>query len=124
MMHYALLISTMMFFMTLMKMLIQLPRPYQFSPDIIPITCSAQFGDPSGTTLRSTTMLVSLFLDFVHDKRVSLGQYLVCLGITAASVASVMWSRVYLASHTINQVLFGGAIAVLISLYMHNSVKP
>ena len=54
----------------------------------------------------------------------SVGQYSAWLGITAVSVASVMWSRVYLASHTINQVLFGGAIAVVISLYMHYSVKP
>lgn len=38
--HYTLVISTMMFFLVFMKMIIRYPRPYQVHPDIIPMECS------------------------------------------------------------------------------------
>ena len=102
--HYTLIISAMMFFLSFLKMVIRFPRPYQYSIDIIPITCSGQYGCPSGTTLRSTTVLVSLFLDFVQAKshKLRVGEYLIFLSITGVSVISVMASRVYLAAHSIN----------------------
>lgn len=37
---------------------------------------------------------------------------------------SVMCSRVYLAAHTINQIVFGAAIGLEIAVFMHYSVKP
>ena len=38
--HYTLIISTMMFFLCFMKMVVRYPRPYQFNDDIIPTSCS------------------------------------------------------------------------------------
>lgn len=67
--HYTLIISHAMFFLVFMKMLIHYPRPYQYHPDIIPVSCSGQFGCPSATSIRIATMIMSLYLDFVHEKR-------------------------------------------------------
>jgi len=64
--HYTLIISAMMFFLCYMKMLIRYPRPYQYSAEIIPTSCSGQYGCPSATSIRVATMITSLFLDFVH----------------------------------------------------------
>ena len=64
--HYTLVISFMMFFLCFMKMIVRYPRPYQMYADILPTSCSGQYGCPSATTIRVTTMIASLFLDFVH----------------------------------------------------------
>jgi len=63
--HYTLVISLMMFFLLQLKLMVRFPRPYQYSAEIFPTTCSGQYGCPSATTIRVTTMLTSLFLDFV-----------------------------------------------------------
>ena len=64
--HYTLIISFMMFFLCFMKMLIRFPRPYQYMNEIIPTSCSGQYGCPSATSIRVSTLMISLFLDFVH----------------------------------------------------------
>lgn len=64
--HYTLIISFMMFFLCFMKMLIRYPRPYQYMAEIIPTSCSGQYGCPSATSIRVSTMMISLFLDFVY----------------------------------------------------------
>jgi membrane-associated phospholipid phosphatase len=124
--HYTLIISAMMFFLCLMKMIIRYPRPYQYSAEIIPTSCSGQWGCPSGTTIRSTSLLVSLFFDLVHERRfsVTVPQYLFGLVLTIVASVSVMISRVYLAAHSINQTLFGAAIGIEIAYFMHFLVKP
>lgn len=102
--HYTLVISAMMFFLCYMKMLIRFPRPYQYSAEIIPTSCSGQYGCPSGTSIRVATLIASLFLDFVHAKRrrMNFMQYSFWLFVTVGSIASVCVSRVYLAAHSIN----------------------
>ena len=67
--HYSLIISMCMFYLVFMKMLIHYPRPYMYHPDIIPTSCSGQFGCPSATSIRIATMITSLYLDYVHEKR-------------------------------------------------------
>ena len=71
-------------------------------------------------------MIASLFLDFVHTKRnkITLLQYSIGLSITIISIVSVMISRVYLAAHSINQVVYGATIGLEIALFMHFTVKP
>jgi membrane-associated phospholipid phosphatase len=124
--HYTLIISAMMFFLCYLKMIIRFPRPYQYSEAIIPTSCSGQYGCPSATSIRVATMIASLFLDFVHTKRnkITLLQYSIGLSITIISIVSVMISRVYLAAHSINQVVYGATIGLEIALFMHFTVKP
>jgi len=102
--HYTLVISFMLTFLVSMKMIIRFPRPYQYSPEVMPITCSGQYGCPSATTIRVTTLLTSLFFDFVHEKRRKIGvaKYSLMLCLTVFCIVSVMVSRVYLAAHAIN----------------------
>jgi membrane-associated phospholipid phosphatase len=124
--HYTLVISFMMFFLVFMKMLIRFPRPYQYSPEVMPTTCSGQYGCPSATTIRVTTLLASLFFDFVHERRHKMGvvKYTLMLCLNVFCIGSVMVSRVYLAAHSINQVIFGGSIGFSISVFLYFSVKP
>jgi hypothetical protein len=102
--HYTLIISAMMFFLCFMKMIVAYPRPYQVHPDVLPTTCSGQFGCPSATAIRVVTIVTSLFLDFFHSKRnrKHILYYSVGCIITFIGVFGVMASRVYLAAHSIN----------------------
>jgi len=124
--HYTLVISFMMFFLVTMKMIIRFPRPYQYSAEVMPITCSGQYGCPSATSIRVTTLLASLFFDFVHEKRHKMGvfKYSLMLCLTVYCIGSVMMSRLYLAAHAINQVIFGAAIGLEIAIFLYFSVKP
>ena len=51
-------------------------------------------------------------------------KYTLMLSLTVFCIGSVMVSRVYLAAHSINQVIFGGAIGFSISMFLYFSVKP
>ena len=102
--HYTLIISSMMFFLCYLKMIIRYPRPYQYSDAIIPTSCSGQYGCPSATSIRVSTIMISLFLDFFHSRRrfMSFSVYFASLFVTVFIVVSVMCSRVFLAAHSIN----------------------
>lgn len=71
-------------------------------------------------------MVMSVFLDFVYEARHSLNPILYYLGCAATFIGifGVMCSRVFLAAHTINQVIFGTTIGIEIALFLHFSVKP
>jgi len=124
--HYAFIISTMMFFLCFMKMIIRYPRPYQYHDEIQPTSCSPQWGCPSATSIRVSTMVFSVFLDFCYDKRQKMHPLLYYFGClcTTIAIVGVMASRVFLAAHTINQVIFGSVIGIEIALFLHYSVKP
>lgn len=124
--QYTLVISTMMFFLCFMKMIIQYPRPYQYHADIIPTSCSGQWGCPSATSIRVGTICMSVFLDFVYEKRHRLHPVVYYAGCLATFIGlfGVMCSRVFLAAHSINQVIFGTTIGVEIALFLHFCVKP
>lgn len=69
---------------------------------------------------------MSVFLDFIYDIRHRIHPilyYLGCLG-TFIGIFGVMCSRVFLAAHSINQVIFGSTIGVEIALFLHFCVKP
>lgn len=67
--HYTFIISAMMFFLCFMKTVVMYPRPYQYHDDILPTSCSAQWGCPSATSIRVSTLVTSLFLDFFYSKK-------------------------------------------------------
>ena len=124
--HYTLIISTMMFYLVWLKMIFRYPRPYQMSPDVIPTSCSGQFGCPSATSIRVATIVLSLFLDFVQERKKKMSIVCYILGCLAAFIGifGVMCSRVYLGAHSINQVIYGTGVGIISALFMHYSVKP
>ena len=44
------------------------PRPYWVSPEIRAFNCSNQYGDPSGHSMTSMGILMSLWFDFVNSQ--------------------------------------------------------
>jgi membrane-associated phospholipid phosphatase len=47
------------------------PRPYMVSGDIKPISCSREFGNPSGHSLAASFFAVAVFLDVFHGTSIS-----------------------------------------------------
>jgi len=62
---------------SLFKMIYHEPRPFMASNnsipelEIIPYSCSTEFGNPSGHSLSSALFSTMLFLDMFHDERKS-----------------------------------------------------
>eukprot|EP00347_Sterkiella_histriomuscorum_P023975 403332739 len=116
----------MMFFLCFMKMVVRYPRPYQYHDDIIPTSCSGQWGCPSATSIRVGTIVMSVYLDFCYEVRHRIHPIFYYCGCVLAflGVFGVMCSRVFLAAHSINQVIFGSTIGIEIAVFLHFCVKP
>ena len=123
--HYTFVISTFFWFLVEMKMFIRFPRPYQGHDDVLPTECTAQYGCPSATAIRVSTIIFSLYLDFIHEKRRRLGPSLFYFWtfLTTLIIVLVAVSRVYLAAHSINQVIFGSGVGIASACFLHFSVK-
>lgn len=102
--HYALVISVTMFAFVYLKMLIREPRPYLVDPTLDPYSCSPQYGCPSGSSVRLTCALTSLYLDFVFSKRERMNPIL--FGFLSLVYIVLFLSgtlaRLYLFAHTLN----------------------
>lgn len=71
-------------------------------------------------------MVLSVYLDFCYERRHQMHPLLYYFGCLATfvGIVGVMASRVFLAAHSINQVIFGSVIGMEIALFLHFCVKP
>lgn len=53
-------------YVSYLKLALANPRPYMINSDIVPISCSKAFGDPSGHSSASFILGIVLFLDVFH----------------------------------------------------------
>lgn len=110
-----------------MKLLYHNPRPYWNEPSLFSGSCDGGFGNPSGHAYTSTFTYLGFFrllskTSFFANKFV----YKVILFVVALFfIITIVLSRVYLAMHSINQILYGSLLGLSIYylifhiLYMH-----
>ena len=109
-------------------------RPFWESGDITPADCVLDLGNPSGHCLTASFILLTLYLNQYYEvgrrqvfRTIFCTGYIVKMGLTALLLSfliMLMFSRVYLGEHSINQVIFGTSIGVVLSVSMHYSLKP
>lgn len=87
------------------------PRPFWVAPAVQVFSCSYQYGNPSGHSIMSTGRLMQMWLDYATTcKEGSMASreikafFLVAAFCTAFSI---MYSRMWLGVHSLDQVLFG-----------------
>ena len=56
-------------YMSLLKLVYHAPRPYMISDIIIPLSCSNEFGNPSGHSAIASQFAISFFLDVFHGAK-------------------------------------------------------
>ena len=94
------------------KLAFAAPRPYMINSDIVPITCSTAFGNPSGHASASFLISFVVFLDIFHGKSSNPRLYpkwKYCLGIAIAIywAATIPYTRFLMGAHSLDQIVFG-----------------
>lgn len=116
----ALLISTAEF--SILKMIYEGPRPYFIDLSIIPIDCEGGWGNPSGHSLSSMAFYLTLWhiiteCKQIRDKKII---KIISLIFTILLIISIMFSRIVLGAHSINQILFGGLMGYGVYYFLFN----
>jgi membrane-associated phospholipid phosphatase len=96
------------FIVNVLKIIYSNPRPYWVKPSIL-LSCSPGFGNPSGHSLDSTSVYLSIWhLITDHSFFIKYWPFkYILLLIIMAWVIFIVLSRVYLAAHSFNQILYG-----------------
>lgn len=99
-------------------------RPYFETDKITPYgECTAGFGNPSGHSVMSTQWAILLWLDYFWERNFkSIWSFLGFL-VAIAFFGSIMFARVYVGVHAINQVIFGSSIGLALALYSHFLIR-
>lgn len=83
------------------------------------------YGMPSGhsqTTLLFATFITLIITDYHHDILSNYAQIILVVMLAGFTI-SVLWSRLYLNCHTIQQVILGSCIGILIGYYGYYFMK-
>jgi hypothetical protein len=118
----------------LLKNLYGNPRPFWKDVDLF-IVCEGGFGNPSGHSMASTGIFLALWSTIFDDSKMSskinhnnnnpedknnknnytIFKY-ICLFLSIIMIILIIFSRLYLAAHSLNQVLYGSSLGL--SLYL------
>lgn len=113
------------------KLLYHEPRPYMISLNILPMTCSRHFGNPSGHSSCASMVAFALFLDIFHGKPHDKKDLKVyswvawVLGLLAAITWSALMpvSRYFLGAHSLDQIVYGTTLGLWGALTSHFLVR-
>ena len=102
------------------------PRPYWISQEIIAYKCSNQFGNPSGHSMTTMAMSLTLWLDFKETSNSSSCTTSKAVGLALAILfpISIGYSRLILGVHSLDQICFGLLLGVWIAMSMQYCVRP
>jgi len=93
-------------------------RPYWVFRDLTP-SCNGGFGNPSGHSMSSSAVYFSIWHILTNFQFFQKRLYMkiLLLILFTMMVILVIFSRLVLAAHSINQVLFGGLLGITVYLY-------
>jgi len=99
-------------------------RPYFVDASIQPLgECTAGFGNPSGHSVMSTQWAILLWLDYFYDRNIKSIWSFLFLGVAITFFGSILYARVYVGVHGINQAVFGSSLGMFLALYSHFLVR-
>lgn len=84
--------------------------------------CTDEYGNPSGHAFFTAAGHFFVFLDILHsdkEKKYSLPVYYVLLFLTVSLTFLVGFARFYLGLHTINQIVYGWSLGIILAFYFH-----
>ena len=106
----------------LFKMIYKEKRPYWYS-DILDIVCNKGYGNPSGHSLSSTTLYLSLshiinnYFSCLKNRKIL---KIIIFIIFSILILLIMISRFILSAHSLNQILYGFSLGIgLYFLFIH-----
>ena len=110
------------------------PRPYHVDPKIIPFNCKPTFGNPSGHSIASSLTAFVVYMDIFHGVPVTFsfeGDNIYHSGCKQfmAWLFAVYWTltipftRYFGGVHSLDQVIFGSLLGLVIGVYCHFVVR-
>lgn len=95
-----------------LKMIYMNPRPYFMSNDILSVSHEKGWGNPSGHSLTAVCFFLSLWRIMFQSKYLKYKENLKSYSFlsTLILIFFIMYSRVLIAAHSLNQIIFGGLL--------------
>ena len=102
----------------ILKILYGEARPYWVFRELIP-SCNGGFGNPSGHSMSSSAVYLSIWhiLTSIEYFKNKILQQIILLVLFSFFILLILFSRLVLAAHSLNQVLFGGLLGISIYLF-------
>jgi membrane-associated phospholipid phosphatase len=88
-----------------LKMMYREARPYFKNPEIFPFNCEAGYGNPSGHSLGSAAIYLTIWRLYFSNK--DFKEKLSTLILFLSLIFAIMISRLYMGVHSLNQIFFG-----------------
>lgn len=125
--YYLIAIFLNVFFTIFVKLVVHRPRPYMVVEEQIRIHgSSSEFGDPSGHTMSSAQVMLTLFLDVMaerKEKKNTIAKY-IGFGIFYFTVLTVVgYSRMFNGVHSLDQVLTGAILGIWQAVVGHLLIR-
>ena len=115
--------------MNVTKLTYHQERPFWASKDIEAVQCTTQYGNPSGHSMFSIGVALTMWLDvnqYISENETVLKAWyyrmLLLLGVIVYGL-TIGYSRVILGVHSWNQVVFGWSLGVWIAFTFHFCIK-
>jgi membrane-associated phospholipid phosphatase len=107
-------LTSSLYYMSILKQVYQGERPFWTSSQIMQIDwfCHLSFGNPSGHSLTVLVLYEPILTDVIGR-----GPGYIGLVFWLIISSLVMWSRQYLGSHSLDQVLFGATMGISFLVY-------
>ena len=108
----------------ILKIIYQNERPFFINSEIKVLNCEGGFGNPSNHSLLSTFFYLSLYEIYVKkNKEINEKQKNLIYFLTIIFIFSIVFSRMFLGVHTLNQILFGSLIGFFLYFFMFKIYK-
>jgi len=107
-------------FHSIMKVWYGNKRPFWERQSLYKGLCDGGFGNPSGHSISTVFLYLTLFMYIKETKRLN-KKYLILLVILLLCffwILMILLSRIILGMHSINQVIYGSTLGVIISLFV------
>eukprot|EP00347_Sterkiella_histriomuscorum_P008440 403345086 len=120
------------YMLTITKLMIHDPRPYMTDERIDVVSCSHEYGSPSGHAVLAATYSTFLFLMYNHSQKQThltmsqrLRDWKYILGVICiVSYPLIMaYDRLFMGVHTIDQIIFGLQLGYWLAFYFHFCYK-
>lgn len=110
------------------------PRPFHLDPDLNPWICYATYGNPGDHSLAAITAAIVIFLDLFHGTPISFAYendsiyhswslYCLFLVVSLYWIISMPFSRYLGGIQSLDQLLFGAALGIILGVFCHFVVR-